>query len=420
MAVAVDDDGSTSVLVWHWQRAQSSAQLDRVAVADGVGIVVRFGDQIAWVRPDGWKLGQVDGTLSLAAADGDTAWFVDRSFVDPGSPPAPPPPLSSGRIVAVHRDGSWRQVDTPAPVDALAVQGGDVWVSLAEPPLSHPGVHGSWSHEYPTTALRVPRDVLLTDGVAAAVPATGEVPTTPLPRLSAWVSLVDDPVMVLRYGQRAGGLVWWAGAPHGGGDDRIERQVVIVGHDRTTGGPVVRVPLGDGLVRDVQTIGDELVVCVARRRHLAVARDRGVDVVAVAASGVVRTIHRADSIDVSRFAPTVHRPPFQQIRAHVDEVRQRFDHLDRYWRAADGSTSPLSSGLSEPLVSVDGEWPDTRIVITLRHPRRPGLLLRRTLPLFDDTGATTDHEYAAIHLMEDLDTGHLAPADEALDGVLDT
>lgn len=418
VVAALGDDGSTSLLAWPWQQAQISAELDHVAVADGVGIVVRDGEQFAWVRPDGNQLAQVDGKLSLAAADADTAWFVDRTDVDTGRPPAPPPPLSPGRIVAVHRDGSRTQVDTPTPVKALGIRGTDVWVRLSEAPSSHPTDYGSWTYSYPSTVLRVSRDALLADGLATAVAATGDVPATPFPRPSAWVGLMDDPAMILRYGQRAGGLVWWAGAPYGG--DPVERQVVVVGHDRTTGRPSVRVELGGGLVRDVQTIGDELWLSVARRRYLAVSRDRGVDVVAVAASGVVRTIHSADSIDISRFAPAAHRPPPEQIREHIDEVRHRFDYLDRYWRAEDGTTSPLSVGLSDPLVSVDGEWPDTRIVITLRHPRRPGLLLRRTLPLFDQTGSPIKHEHADIHLMEDLDTGHLASAGEALDGVLDT
>lgn len=97
-----------------------------------------------------------------------------------------------------------------------------------------------------------------------------------------------------------------------------------------------------------------------------------------------------------------------------------FDHLDSYWEAPDGSTSPLSRGLADPEVSVIDEWPSTRIVITMRHRKRPGLLLRRTISLFDDLGAPIRRDYADIHLMEDLDTGYLAPAEEAIDGVLDT
>lgn len=418
MAVAIGDDGSTSLLAWPWQQAHLSPELDHAAVADGVGIVARDGEQVAWVRRDSNQLAQVSADLGLAAADPDTAWFVDRTVVDPGHPPAPPPPLLPGRIVAVHRDGSRTQVDTPAPVRTLGIRGTDVWVTLAEPPLSHPTDYGSWTHSYPFSVLRVPRDALLADGLASAVPATGEIPATPGPRPSAWVSLVDESWIIERYGQRAGGLVWWAGAPSGG--DPVERQVVVVGHDPATGTPSVRVELGDGLVSDVQTIGDELWLSVARRRYLAVPRDRGVQVLAVAASGAVRTIHSADSIDVSRFAPSVRRPPPQQIRQHIDEIRDRFDHLATSWRTEDGTTSTLSDGLSDPLVSVEGDWPDARVVMTLRHRAHPGFLLRRTLPLFDETGSPIVDEYAVSDLMANLITNHLAPADEAVDGVLDT
>jgi hypothetical protein len=47
-------------------------------------------------------------------------------------------------------------------------------------------------------------------------------------------------------------------------------------------------------------------------------------------------------------------------------------------------------------------------------------MVRRTYALFDETGAPISYPYAAIFLMEDLDTSYLAPAGEAVDGVLGT
>lgn len=88
--------------------------------------------------------------------------------------------------------------------------------------------------------------------------------------------------------------------------------------------------------------------------------------------------------------------------------------------SSDCVTSPLRGGLTSAPVRVEGDWPNTVVVITMRHPRRPGLVQRRTLPLFDDAGSPIDHEYPDIHLMEDLDTNYLAPGEEAVDGVLDT
>jgi len=412
VAVAIDDDGTAPLLSWPWstpllsrpwQQNRISSELDHVTVADGVGIVVRDSEQVAWVRRDGTRCAPIDATLMLAAADPDTAWFVDRSVVDPGQPPASPPPSPPGRIVAVHRDGSRRQIDGIVPVNAIGIRGAEMWVTLAESPHS---------------VLRVSRAALLREGLLAAVPDTGDVPAPVHPRPHAWAWLAEDPATVLSAGQRAGGLVWWAGTPYDG--DKIERQVVVVGHDPSTGQPRTDVDVGHGLVRDLQAIGDEVWVAVARRRHLAVPRDRGVDVLAISASGAVRTIHSADSIDISRFAPPLHRPPQAQVAGHIDNVRHQFEHLVTHWRSEDGATSPLSPELSEPSASVQSDWPDTSLIVTLRHPSRPGLVLRRTLALFDETGTPINRETAGTMLMEDLETGYLAPAEEAVDGVLNT
>ena len=305
-------------------------------------------------------------------------------------------------------------------MNAIGIRDPDVFVTVARPPLATPGRPGAWTFQYPSTVLRVARDRLLADGpaggLASAVPATGDVPRTG--HRGWWTWLEDDPDRVLRHGVRAGGLVWWVGAPHGG--DKINRSVVAVGHDPETGGPRVRVDLGLGLVGDAQAIGAELWLTVARRRHLAVPHDRGVDVLAVSAAGSVRTVHSAASVDISRFAPPLRRPAETDIRHHIDTVRNMFAGLASFWSDSDGTSSPLSRGLTDTSVSVEGQWPEACVVMRMRYRRRPGLVLRRTLPLFDEAGWPIDHQYADIHLTEDLETDYLAPADEAVDGVLDT
>ncbi len=98
------------------------------------------------------------------------------------------------------------------------------------------------------------------------------------------------------------------------------------------------------------------------------------------------------------------------VAALVDE----FGDLAHYWRGADGVTVPLSIGLTEPRIDVVGEWPDTRVEVTFRHPILPSGRLRRTLRVFDEAGRILLHPYAAIHLMEDLDTrSPLPPAGES-------
>lgn len=95
------------------------------------------------------------------------------------------------------------------------------------------------------------------------------------------------------------------------------------------------------------------------------------------------------------------------ISALVDE----FGDLAHYWRGPDGEPRPLATGLSEPRIDIVGEWPDTRVEVTFRHPLLPGGRLRRALRVFDDAGRITPHPYASIHLMEDLDThAPLTPA----------
>ena len=239
-----------------------------------------------------------------------------------------------------------------------------------------------------------------------------------LGRDDGWSWLETDPVLIPRAGIPAAGLLWLAGAPSR--TNKIDRNAVLIGHDPQTLQETVRVDLGLGIIGSVHAVADEVWLTVARRRFLPVPNDKGGDVIAVAASGAVRTIHAADSLDVSFTAPPLVALAAEQVREHVGGVRSRFGQLDAFWRTPDGTLHPLASGLTQPTVAVVGDWPDTRLVITLTHSSRPGLRLRRTLALFDERGRPEEHEYADIHLMEDLDTGYLAPATEAVDGVLDT
>ena len=416
VAAALSDAGSITVVDWQWPPRRADGAVGRTVLGDGIGVVVGDGDQLAWVRSDACVVTHVHGDVTLTAADADVAWLADQSPVSPGTPPEmTAPPLPPGRIVAMRRDGSKTVIEAPAPVRAIALRGADAWVTLAELPISHRTGFG-WSHEYPTSTVQVARDRLLADGLETARPATGVVPSTAHRRSLVW--LENDPDLILRYGERIGDLIWWVGAPRG--RDRIDRQVLGVAHNPADGSPLVRVDLGRGIVGDAQPVGAQLWVTIARRRFLAVPHDSGVDVVAVSLSGDTRTVHPANSIDISRFAPALTRPSDEQIQSHIDELLHEFDNLESYWHSPDGTSRALSNGLSGAAVRVDGEWPNACVVVSFRHSRRPGLTLRQTYPLFDETGAPNRYPHAAVFLMENLDTSYLAPADEAVDGVLDT
>ena len=88
-----------------------------------------------------------------------------------------------------------------------------------------------------------------------------------------------------------------------------------------------------------------------------------------------------------------------------------------------GPDQTVTVGPNQPVtttsVSVEGDWPDSHVVVTFKHTSRPDLVLRRQLRIFDDEGYPVEHEYASIHLMEDLDTYHVPPAEDAVNGVLD-
>ena len=416
VALAVGDDGTRTFQAWPWPLERDGSEFDHQGVADGIGIVVRDGDQVVWVRHDGSVVVPIDPGLRLAAADREVAWLAAEFFIDPGNPPAQAPPLEPGHIIAVHRDGTTVDVVTPTPVRDIAAVGSDVFVTLSDPAIAHPR-HGGWSFEYPTRTLRCDRASLLSGELDGHLVDPSDVPDTPAYLQYAWYWL-EPWEQVDQYGVRADGLVWQAGSPKS--TDPIRRQVYAVGHDAASGEERARVDLGVGFVRDVQAIGNELWVAVARAQSKPTPASPGADELAVRADGSVRKVYEADTLNISHCAPVPHRPPPDEIDEAIEKVRSQFSDLGDYWTAEDGRSHALVRGLSDSSVSVEGDWPSSRVVVTFQHTSRPHLTLRRQLRIFDDEGYPVDHEYASIHLMEDLDTDHVPPAQDAIDGVLDT
>lgn len=103
----------------------------------------------------------------------------------------------------------------------------------------------------------------------------------------------------------------------------------------------------------------------------------------------------------------------------VSALAEQFANADSYWRAADGTTSPLAEGVRETHVGVLGEWPRTVVQVTCRHPYFPAGRIRRSMRVFDDAGRIKFDRYAGLEFMEDLDTTALPDIREARDGVLD-
>lgn len=407
VAAVVDATGELSPLI-RWPQSLSDLQYRYLAdvVPDGVGVVIQCENTVSWVRRDGWVEHQVEEG-HLAAADPEAAWFVDG---------ARPEGSEAGWIVLVSRGGSRREITLPRPVGGVEFVGDDVVLTFNEPIVKHPTIRGGLRFEYPTSRWQLPRAQLLAGNIdlVAGPPAP---PPSGVGR-SSWSWLEPDRAVVLREGLRARGLVWWAGADLSG--DRINRRAWITAHDRHDGREMFRLDAGPGLIAAMSVVGEEVWLSISRSRLLTVSRGQGTEVVAVTTDGRLRTVYAPNSLGYETDASDrVPRPSPAEIATHTESVRRMFSHLEEFWRDKDGATHPLSRGITDSAVRVTGDWPERAVVVTLRHPSRPGPLLKRTFRLYDEQGRQISHQYSDIGLMEDLDTGYITPADEAIDGILD-
>lgn len=119
----------------------------------------------------------------------------------------------------------------------------------------------------------------------------------------------------------------------------------------------------------------------------------------------------------TRWAP-VSLTDGQKIQA-VNAIADQFlDARDTYWHPSDGSTRQRAYGVHDTAVHVIGEWPETIVQVTCRHPYFPTGRIRRSIRIFDDAGRVKFDRYASIHFMEDLDTHALPDHREAKEGIL--
>ncbi|QQD76159.1 hypothetical protein I8920_15430 [Curtobacterium sp. YC1] len=113
-----------------------------------------------------------------------------------------------------------------------------------------------------------------------------------------------------------------------------------------------------------------------------------------------------------------------------DAARQRavadlvavFEALDRpgvLWTRDHPEPRRSASAYRAVEVIVEGEWPDTEVVVSFEHSAVPYLRLRRRYRVFDDAGHVQDWQYVGVHLDEDIDSGHIPDRSHAVDGVLD-
>jgi hypothetical protein len=192
---------------------------------------------------------------------------------------------------------------------------------------------------------------------------------------------------------------------------------VVAGFIVDTGpGTAVRfAPVDGGAPRDCQcppVSPDAQVVAAAGEAWIG---NPGESVLLVAAPG--RDVARELPIGLDcrpwMTAP-VPPPGFDPGRFDRDTLSALMGSLLGGWEDEDGSSRPLVEGVSIGPVELRGAFPDSEIVAMFQAAGRPGIQFGRRWVLYDELGNPLDPGYAAIYLMEDVqsrDGGLPAAAD---------
>ena len=115
--------------------------------------------------------------------------------------------------------------------------------------------------------------------------------------------------------------------------------------------------------------------------------------------------------------------PRPQLPAGLDSRQFEHDQLDGLrvaflggWRTSEGGTRPFIAGVTFDVVELRGEFPDAVVVALFHAVDRPGIQFGRRWRLYDELGNPVDHQYADMHLMEDVESagGGLPPVDSCV------
>ena len=372
---------------------------DALWVQSGFGPPARVtadGAVVATVRttgtPERWRLAAAGPGGAWLAADPPPQDLADAAD-------APPPWGTASRLLAATASGEVREVVVEHGVHD--VLGGDdgvlIQVDTGRGERRDLG-QGTWSWEPSHEWLLVP----WTDQarvVSTATHRTVPPPRLPSPRLPGWSFLWHDPdpedggPTEARRWDVSGDLSWHLGWE---GSGSTPRRAVATGHDESGRRETLRVDLGPGTVLAALGMHDRLYVALADRQQpgALVAVDPG--------TGAVTEALAAGSVDVAAYC----RPPGP---APAD-LRSYTRFWLRYWADEAGVVEPFESGMSNARVELVDDWPSTTVEVTFDWAPRPGVRLRRRVPLFDELGRHTPPEYSSLHLGEDLATGQVPPA----------
>lgn len=207
---------------------------------------------------------------------------------------------------------------------------------------------------------------------------------------------------------RSGSLQWTCGWTQEPSEQPTPQPTVIAvaasGDDRE----VQRYDLGPGGVTATAAGADGALLVAVGRRGWGPhgTADAPVEVLRLSPTGERGVLLPAESVDISGHRwPLVPRPP--EADSYVRQILDSWGELG------------LAPVLSAARLRLVGEWPGTQLECSFDVPSRPGLRLRRRIPLFDELGRTADPRHAGTHRLETVETGGLPPSSAAVDGVLD-
>ncbi|GAA1923199.1 hypothetical protein GCM10009737_26090 [Nocardioides lentus] len=374
------------------------------------------GGPVVHVRADGSRDGHHagDGTLSVVSAHG--AWCVTRQVDqddedhDDDEDEEGPADVSELRLLSPV-DHS-RAVEVEGDVRSVRSSSGDVVVEVRLP-APHEGAT-SWMRlaagDVAPTRLTLADHGCADPGVVPARASREVLPTWLPPTVEPERGGAPVPHV------RASGHDWHLGHERGG---RWPHPLIALAVD-DQGATVHRIDLGPASLQDVTLAGSALWIAVHRpdrrrgRGHDAPGELLRID----PATGEVEQAIGPDALDVAgrgwpRGATPVDAGDYESA------TRAGLAELDRFWTGTDGRVTPLATGMSDSRAELVGSWPDTCVEVTFDWSFRPGVRLRRRIPLYDVLGRVAVPDSPDIDLMEDLDTGDVPPASYAVAGVLD-
>lgn len=401
VAAVLDPDAGAVLRVVSWPEVPAgpppTAGVMPPLGGDGTSLCVQhdLGAALHRIGLDGRQLSVWTGGKSLAACGPGVAWCRNTRR------PQVEADLAWGRsdwLQRVDADGVTTLVRTQGLVQRVQAGPDGLQVLLAVQPTEGPeGTHPSgWVH--------LPWDTEVPDELTVAEHAvTEDVEPTIDPFLHRHISWLRSPprtppvITTDRHGWRVG----WV--PEDARRGRTRRLLRATAH-ASGGEEVRRWHLGRGEVLGTVSLGDRLAVTVDRSGG-------GSEVLALnPASDQVTVLLGPDAVDTTDLGwALVPRPV--EADSYAAQFRADMDHLDSY---GTGST-----GLSDSRAALVGDWPDTQLEWTFRWTGRPGLILRRQVPLFDELGRIAEPPFATDSLMEMVMTAAAPPAEDAINGVLD-